>query len=56
MPKGTKVAQVERKLKGEYGTSKAAAPYVYGTLNKVGLMRGNKPTAKGLEKAPPKRR
>ena len=51
MPRGTKVAQVENKLKDEYGSGKAAAPYVYGTLNKVGLMRGNKPTAKGLQKA-----
>lgn len=50
MPRGTKVAHVEQKLKAEYGTSKQAAPYIYGTLNKVGLMRGNKPTKKGLQK------
>ena len=23
---------------------------IYGTLNEIGLMRGNKPTAKGLKK------
>lgn len=51
MPKGTKVAQVEAKLKAEYGSSPAAAGKVYGTLNKVGLMRGNQPTKKGLQKA-----
>jgi hypothetical protein len=56
MPKGSKVADVERKLKAEYGTaSPAARAKVYGTLNKVGLMRGNKPTKKGLQKAPRKR-
>lgn len=53
MPKGTKVAQVENKLKAEYGTkTPAARAKVYGTLNKVGLMQGNKPTKKGLQKAP----
>jgi hypothetical protein len=52
MPKGTKVAQVERKLKAEYGTAtRRAQDKVYGTLNKVGLMHGNKPTRKGLQKA-----
>lgn len=45
MPKGTKVAKVEGKLKKEYGTNKSA---IYGTLNKIGLMHGNKPTKKGL--------
>ena len=48
MPAGTKVAQVEAKLKKEYGSNNRA---VYGTLNKAGLMRGNKPTKKGLRKA-----
>ena len=48
MPKGSAVAEVEAKLKAEYGSNKHA---IYGTLNKVGLMRGNKPTAKGLKKA-----
>ena len=48
MPKGSAVADVESKLKKEYGSNKKA---VYGTLNKIGLMRGNKPTAKGLKKA-----
>lgn len=48
MPKGTKVAEVEAKLKKEYGKNKGA---IYGTLNKAGLMHGNKPTEKGLQKA-----
>ena len=50
MPKGSAVAKVEAKLKKEYpGNDKA----VFGTLNKAGLMHGNKPTAKGLKKAEP---
>jgi hypothetical protein len=48
MPKGSKVAKVEAKLKREYPGNPGA---VYGTLNKVGLMRGNKATAKGKQKA-----
>lgn len=44
MPAGSKVAKVERKLKREYpGNDKA----VYGTLNKIGLMKGNQATKKG---------
>jgi hypothetical protein len=45
MPKGTAVAKVERSLKREYPGNPSA---VYGTLNKIGLMHGNKPTKKGL--------
>lgn len=48
MPKGSKVEKVERKLKQEYPGNPGA---VYGTLNKIGLMRGNKATAKGRAKA-----
>lgn len=48
MPKGSKVAKAERHLKAEYGSNKSA---IYGTLNKIGLMKGNKPTARGKEKA-----
>lgn len=48
MPKGSKVEKVEKKLKAEYPNNPGA---VYGVLNKVGLMRGNKPTAKGRQKA-----
>lgn len=48
MPKGSKVEQVENKLKAEYPNNPHA---VYGTLNKEKLMRGNKPTAKGRQKA-----
>lgn len=48
MPKGSAVADVESKLKSEYGNNDHA---VYGTLNKIGLMHGNKPTAKGLKPA-----
>jgi hypothetical protein len=46
--KKTALADVEDKLKREYpGNSKA----VYGTLNKEGLMYGNKATAKGAKAA-----
>jgi len=48
MPAGTAVAHVEAKLKARYGSNAHA---VYGTLNKIGLMHGSKPTAKGLKKA-----
>jgi hypothetical protein len=46
--KKTAVADVESKLKREYPSNKSA---VYGTLNKIGLMRGNKTTAKGRKAA-----
>lgn len=36
--------QLEEKLKKEYGNNKYA---IYGTMNKLGFMRGNKETAKG---------
>ena len=52
MPAGSAVADVEGKLKKRYGKNKSA---IFGTLNKIGLMRGNKPTAKGLKKAKKKR-
>ncbi|HMI38732.1 MAG TPA: hypothetical protein VK500_02415 [Nitrospiraceae bacterium] len=48
MPKGSAVEDVEGKLKREYPGNPHA---VYGTLNKIGLMHGNKATAKGLKKA-----
>lgn len=35
---------IERKLKKEYGNDKHA---IYGTMNKLGLMQGNRETAKG---------
>lgn len=37
-------AFLEAKLKRQYGDNKRA---VYGTLNKIGAMRGNKETKKG---------
>lgn len=46
--KKTAVADVESKLKREYPGNPGA---VYGTLNKVGLMRGSKTTAKGKRAA-----
>lgn len=52
MPKGTKVADVEAKLKKEYPNNPSA---VYGTLNKLGLKKGSKTTAKGMQKAKKKR-
>ena len=54
MPKRTKsgrktaVADVEGKLKREYPGNPGA---VYGTLNKIGLKRGSKTTAKGMRPA-----
>lgn len=44
----TAVADVEDKLKREYPGNPRA---VFGTLNKVGLKRGNKTTAKGRRPA-----
>lgn len=35
---------IEAKLKSEYGNNKHA---IYGTMNSIGAMRGNKETAKG---------
>lgn len=46
--KKTAVADVEGKLKKEYGSNKGA---IYGTLNKIGLMKGNKTTKKGAKAA-----
>jgi hypothetical protein len=46
--KKTALADVEGKLKKEYPNNPGA---VYGTLNKIGLMRGNKATAKGRRAA-----
>jgi len=46
--KKTAVADVEGKLKREYPGNPSA---VYGTLNKIGLMRGSKTTAKGRKAA-----
>lgn len=48
MPKGSAAAKVEAKLKEEYPGNPGA---VYGTLNRAGLMHGNKVTAKGKRKA-----
>lgn len=58
MPKYTKsgkltaLGDVESKLKKEYPGKPGA---VYGTLNKIGLMKGNKATAKGSRPARKKR-
>ena len=49
--KKTAVADVEAKLKKRYPGKPGA---VFGTLNKIGLMRGNKTTAKGRKAAKPK--
>lgn len=46
--KKTAVADVEGKLKKEYPRNPNA---VYGTLNKIGLMKGNKTTKKGAKAA-----
>ncbi len=46
--KKTAVADVEGKLKKQYPGNPGA---VYGTLNKIGLMKGSKTTAKGRRAA-----
>jgi hypothetical protein len=46
--KKTAVADVEDKLKRRYPRNPKA---VFGTLNKIGLMKGNKATAKGVKAA-----
>lgn len=51
--KKTAVADVEDKLKKEYPGNPGA---VYGTLNKIGLKRGSKTTARGMMPAKPKAR
>jgi len=55
MPRGSKVAKVERALKSsarKKGLSgERAARYVYGTLNKIGLKKGSKTTRRGKAKA-----
>lgn len=37
---------IEKKLKKEYGNNKSA---IYGTMNKLGAMHGNKETKKGKD-------
>lgn len=37
---------LQKKLKAEYGDNPHA---IYGTMNKIGAMKGNKETAKGRE-------
>lgn len=44
----TAVADVEAKLKARYGDNPRA---VYGTLNRIGLMRGSRTTRKGMRAA-----
>ena len=46
--KKTALADVEDKLKARYPDNPGA---VYGTLNNIGLMRGNQATAKGKKAA-----
>lgn len=50
--KPTAIADVEGKLKREYPDNPGA---VWGTLNKIGLAKGNKATAKGKKAAKPKK-
>jgi hypothetical protein len=49
--KKTAVADVEGKLKAEYGAGKTGQRKTYATLNKIGLMKGSKTTAKGKRAA-----
>lgn len=58
MPRGSKVAKAERALhagaKSKGLTGARAGAYVYGTLNKIGLKKGSKTTARG--KSPARKR
>ena len=49
--KKTAVADVEDKLKAEYGGTPDANRKIFGTLNKIKLKRGSKTTAKGMRAA-----
>lgn len=55
MPAGTKVAVAEAALKASAAKKKMkgrrAAGYVFGALNNLGMMHGNKPTAAGMKQA-----
>lgn len=55
MPAGSKVAKAEAALKKgarkKGMTGDQADKYIYGALNNLGMMHGNKPTAKGRAKA-----
>lgn len=54
-PRGTKVAAMEAELAKQAAarglTGERAQAYIYGTLNKMGYMRGSKTTRKGAAKA-----
>jgi hypothetical protein len=55
MPKGTKVAKAERALRASARakglTGDRLGRYVFGTLNKIGLKKGNKTTPRGRSRA-----
>ena len=53
MPRGTKVDTAEKALKASAKrkglTGRRADAYTFGTLNNIGLKRGNKTTARGAQ-------
>lgn len=55
MPAGTKVAAAEKGLTAsankKHLKGKRRAAYIYGRLNSIGFMHGNKPTTQGLKPA-----
>lgn len=55
MPAGSVVEKAESRLKSEAKergySGKRANAYTFGTLNRLGYMRGNKTTKKGAAKA-----
>lgn len=57
MPAGTKIAKTETALKAEAKKKglkgEHAQHYIYGTLNNIGMMHGNKATKKGLKSITP---
>lgn len=52
MPAGTVAGDMEGRLRAQARKKKlkgrSAASYVYGTMNKAGVMHGNKVTRKGM--------
>ena len=55
MPKGSKVDEMEKKMRAELRrrgiTGEQADRMIYGKMNNAGMMHGNKATAKGKARA-----
>ena len=51
MPDNSVAGEVERKMRKRYGKGKKANRIIYGALNNLGFMHGNKVTKKGARTA-----